>query len=83
MTILVTGSAGFIGANFVLDWLAINDEAVVSLDKLTYAGNLQSLASLEGDSRHTFVHGDIGDQELVAGGGGWPSTSLAQCSASR
>lgn len=67
MTILVTGSAGFIGANFVLDWLAINDEAVVSLDKLTYAGNLQNLASLEGDVRHTFVHGDIGDQVLVAG----------------
>lgn len=66
MTILVTGSAGFIGANFVLDWLAINDEAVVSLDKLTYAGNLQNLASLEGDARHTFVQGDIGDQTLVA-----------------
>jgi len=66
MTILVTGSAGFIGANFVLDWLAINDEAVVSLDKLTYAGNQQNLASLEGDNRHTFVQGDIADQALVA-----------------
>ena len=66
MTILVTGSAGFIGANFVLDWLAVNNESVVSLDKLTYAGNLQNLATLEGDSRHTFVHGDIGDHALVA-----------------
>ncbi|MGQ7957254.1 dTDP-glucose 4,6-dehydratase [Pseudomonas sp. SP16.1] len=66
MTILVTGSAGFIGANFVLDWLAHHDEAVVSLDKLTYAGNLANLQSLEADARHTFVQGDIGDQALVA-----------------
>lgn len=66
MTILVTGGAGFIGANFVLDWLADNDEAVVNLDKLTYAGNLQTLCSLQGDQRHIFVHGDIGDSELVA-----------------
>ncbi|WP_370600229.1 dTDP-glucose 4,6-dehydratase [Pseudomonas nitroreducens] len=66
MTILVTGSAGFIGANFVLDWLAGNDEKVISLDKLTYAGNRQNLASLESDERHVFVHGDIGDGELVA-----------------
>lgn len=66
MTILVTGGAGFIGANFVLDWLADNDEAVVNLDKLTYAGNLQTLSSLQGDQRHIFVHGDIGDSELVA-----------------
>ncbi|MDM3888166.1 dTDP-glucose 4,6-dehydratase [Pseudomonas sp. BCRC 81390] len=66
MTILVTGGAGFIGANFVLDWLADNDEAVVNLDKLTYAGNLQTLASLQGDQRHIFVHGDIGDSTLVA-----------------
>jgi dTDP-glucose 4,6-dehydratase len=65
MTIFVTGSAGFIGANFVLDWLAAHDEAVVSLDKLTYAGNLQNLVSLEGDARNTFVQGDIGDRELV------------------
>jgi len=63
--ILVTGSAGFIGANFVLDWLAQHDEAVVGLDKLTYAGNLESLASLKDDPRHIFVHGDIGDAELV------------------
>ncbi|MCE5986572.1 dTDP-glucose 4,6-dehydratase [Pseudomonas sp. 5FOS] len=66
MTILVTGGAGFIGANFVLDWLAGNDEPVVNLDKLTYAGNLQTLSSLQGDKRHIFVHGDIGDSELVA-----------------
>ncbi|MBT9234957.1 dTDP-glucose 4,6-dehydratase [Pseudomonas inefficax] len=65
MTILVTGGAGFIGANFVLDWLAGNDEPVVNLDKLTYAGNLQTLSSLQGDARHTFVHGDIGDSALV------------------
>ena len=63
--ILVTGAAGFIGANFVLDWLAQSDEPVVNLDKLTYAGNLQSLASLNGDSRHIFVQGDIGDRALV------------------
>ena len=63
--ILVTGGAGFIGANFVLDWLASCDEPVLTLDKLTYAGNLENLASLQGDSRHTFVQGDIGDAELV------------------
>ncbi len=65
MCILVTGSAGFIGANFVLDWLATHDESVISLDKLTYAGNLKNLASLEGDRRHVFVQGDIGDFQLV------------------
>ena len=63
--ILVTGGAGFIGANFVLDWLAQSDEPVVNLDKLTYAGNRENLASLEGDGRHHFVHGDIGDSALV------------------
>ncbi|WP_291014209.1 dTDP-glucose 4,6-dehydratase [Hydrogenophaga sp.] len=63
--ILVTGGAGFIGANFVLDWLAQCDEPVVNLDKLTYAGNLENLASLKGDARHVFVQGDIGDAELV------------------
>ena len=63
--ILVTGSAGFIGSNFVLDWLAHQDEAVIGLDKLTYAGNLENLASLKGDARHTFVRGDIGDKELL------------------
>lgn len=65
MTILVTGSAGFIGANFVLDWLAQNDETVINLDKLTYAGNLQNLDSVKDDPRHIFVHGDIGDDTLV------------------
>ena len=63
--ILVTGGAGFIGANFVLDWCAHGDEALVNLDKLTYAGNLRSLAALAGDPRHTFVRGDIGDADLV------------------
>ena len=66
MTILVTGGAGFIGGNFVLDWLAAHDETVVNLDKLTYAGNLQTLASLQQNPHHVFVHGDIGDRELVA-----------------
>jgi len=66
MTILVTGGAGFIGSNFVIDWLAHHDEPVVNLDKLTYAGNLQNLASLEGNPRHHFVRGDIGDNASVA-----------------
>ena len=66
MTILITGAAGFIGANFVLDWLAQSDELVVNLDKLTYAGNLETLASLDGDARHIFVQGDIGDSGLAA-----------------
>ena len=65
--ILVTGGAGFIGSNFVLDWLAQSDEAVVNLDALTYAGNLENLASLQGDSRHRFVRGDIGDLDLLSG----------------
>ena len=64
--ILVTGSAGFIGSNFVLDWLTQSDETVISLDKLTYAGNLENLATLKDDPRHIFVHGDIGDTQLVA-----------------
>jgi dTDP-glucose 4,6-dehydratase len=66
MSILVTGGAGFIGSNFVLDWLAQSDEVVVNLDKLTYAGNLENLASLQGDARHVFVQGDIGDFDLMA-----------------
>ncbi|MCP5241088.1 MAG: dTDP-glucose 4,6-dehydratase [Zoogloeaceae bacterium] len=65
--ILVTGGAGFIGGNFVLDWVAATGEAVVNLDKLTYAGNLETLKSLEGDARHLFVRGDICDRALVAG----------------
>ena len=65
MSILVTGGAGFIGANFVLDWLAQHDELVVNLDKLTYAGNLENLAGLQGDTRHIFARGDIGDTALV------------------
>ncbi|MDZ5456546.1 dTDP-glucose 4,6-dehydratase [Azohydromonas lata] len=65
MTILVTGGAGFIGSNFVLDWIAQVGEPVVNLDALTYAGNLRNLASLQGDARHVFVHGDICDRALV------------------
>ena len=63
--ILVTGGAGFIGSNFVLDWLSQSDESVINLDKLTYAGNRENLISLEGDARHFFVQGDIGDSLLV------------------
>jgi len=65
--ILVTGGAGFIGANFVLDWLAQSDEAVLNVDKLTYAGNLNNLSTLQNDARHVFVRGDICDQEMIAG----------------
>lgn len=64
--ILVTGGAGFIGSNFVLDWLSALDEPVVNLDKLTYAGNPANLAALSGDPRHHFVHGDICDRALVS-----------------
>jgi dTDP-glucose 4,6-dehydratase len=63
--ILVTGGAGFIGANFVLDWFAHVDEPLVNLDKLTYAGNVRSLAPLVADKRHVFVRGDIGDAKTV------------------
>jgi dTDP-glucose 4,6-dehydratase len=63
--ILVTGGAGFIGSNFVLDWFARGSEPVVNLDKLTYAGNLGSLASLAGDARHVFVHADISARSRV------------------
>ena len=65
MTILVTGGAGFIGSNFVLDWLAQSDETVINLDKLTYAGNRANLAAIAGDARHQFVHGDICDRPLL------------------
>lgn len=64
--ILITGGAGFIGSNFVLDWLAQSDEAVINLDKLTYAGNINNLVSVSKDPRHIFVHGDIGDTAHVA-----------------
>ena len=63
--ILVTGGAGFIGANFVIDWLTEGNEPVVNLDKLTYAGNLENLRPLQGDARHVFVQGDIGDRAVV------------------
>ncbi len=64
--LLIAGGAGFIGGNFVLDWFAGSDEPIVNLDKLTYAGNLDTLKSLDGDSRHHFVRGDIGDRALVS-----------------
>ena len=66
MSVLVTGGAGFIGSNFVLDWLNQSDEPVINLDKLTYAGNLENLTSLQGDPRHIFMRGDIGDVALVS-----------------
>jgi dTDP-glucose 4,6-dehydratase len=68
MTILVTGGAGFIGSNFVLEWFkdpSVAGESVVNLDALTYAGNLENLSSLEGNTKHQFVKGDITDAELV------------------
>jgi dTDP-glucose 4,6-dehydratase len=65
VTILVTGGAGFIGSNFVLDWLKHSDERVVNLDALTYAGNLHNVAALRGDARHIFVQGDITDRALI------------------
>ncbi len=65
-TILVTGGAGFIGGNFVLQMLADTDVRIINLDKLTYAGNLDTLASVQGQPRHVFVQGDIGDRALVA-----------------
>jgi dTDP-glucose 4,6-dehydratase len=66
MTIVVTGGAGFIGANFVLDWVGASSETIINLDKLAYAGNLETLATLEGNDQHIFVRGDIGDSELIA-----------------
>ncbi|MEG1588741.1 MAG: GDP-mannose 4,6-dehydratase [Mucinivorans sp.] len=63
--LFVTGGAGFIGSNFVLDWLSACDEPVLTLDLLTYAGNAGNLARLAGDPRHIFVQGDIGDRALV------------------
>jgi dTDP-glucose 4,6-dehydratase len=66
MTIVVTGGAGFIGSNFVLEWLQCTDEPVVNVDKLTYAGNLGNLVSLEGDPRHLFVRSDIANRSLIS-----------------
>ena len=66
MTILVTGGAGFIGSNFVLDWLIQSDENVINLDKLSYAGNLRNLDPVKDNPNHVFVHGDIGDSALLA-----------------
>src|SRR5258705_7596619 len=63
--LLVTGGAGFIGANFVLSMIAATGEAIVNIDKLTYAGSLENLAALVGDARHSFVRGDISDRVLV------------------
>ncbi len=65
MALLVTGGAGFIGSNFVLDWLGQSDEPVINLDKLTYAGNRENLAALAEDPRHVFVQGDICDRALI------------------
>jgi dTDP-glucose 4,6-dehydratase len=65
MTVIVTGGAGFIGSNFVLDWLAQGDEPIVNLDALTYAGNLHNLDSLRGNAKHVFVQGDICDRALM------------------
>ncbi|MCM2400161.1 dTDP-glucose 4,6-dehydratase [Rhizobium sp. S153] len=67
MTIVVTGGAGFIGSNFVIEWLKHCDEPVINIDKLTYAGNLGNLASLKGDPRHIFVRADIADSSLISG----------------
>src|SRR5579863_546133 len=64
-TIVVTGGAGFIGSNFILDWFGAEASPVVTLDKLTYAGNLRNLDRVAGDSRHTFVPGDICDPDLT------------------
>lgn len=66
MAVLVTGGCGFIGSNFVADWLAAGDEPIINLDKLTYAGNIASIARHMGDKRHVFVKGDIADDKLVA-----------------
>jgi dTDP-glucose 4,6-dehydratase len=66
MTILVTGAAGFIGSNFLLDWFDQSKEDVISFDLLTYAGNLENLSPLDGNPHHHFVHGNIGDRDLVS-----------------
>jgi dTDP-glucose 4,6-dehydratase len=65
MAIIVTGGAGFIGSNFVIDWLSQSDEVVINLDKLTYAGNLHNIESLNSNPNHVFIQGDIGNIELI------------------
>ena len=65
--IFVTGGAGFIGSNFVIDWLNTEGSPVINFDKLTYAGNMENLATLANDSRHIFVCGDINDRKLLEG----------------
>ena len=65
MSILVTGAAGFIGSNFVLNWLEKNKEKVIALINLTYAGNLENLKSVEKNPNYEFVQGDIGDSNLL------------------
>lgn len=65
MTVLVTGGAGFIGSNFILNWLAQSDETIVNLDLLTYAGNIENLSSVKNDKRHIFIKGDIGNSVLL------------------
>jgi len=64
--VLVTGGAGFIGTNLILQWLSSEHSPVINLDKLTYAGNLKNLEQVSGNPRYTFVHGDIGDRQFVA-----------------
>ena len=66
MAILVTGAAGFIGSNFVLDWLSQSQEEVISLDSLTYAGNLENLSTLDNNPHHHFIQGNIGDRDLMS-----------------
>ncbi|MBD0306499.1 MAG: dTDP-glucose 4,6-dehydratase [Nitrospiraceae bacterium] len=66
MSIFITGGAGFIGSNFVLDWLRQHDEPIINLDKLTYAGNINNLTALHEDARHTFVQADVSDREVLA-----------------
>lgn len=66
MSIMVTGGAGFIGSNFVLEWLKIDDEKVINFDKLTYAGNINNLISLQACERHQFIQGDIADNTVVS-----------------
>jgi dTDP-glucose 4,6-dehydratase len=76
MVILICGGSGFIGANFVLDWIAASDEPLVNLDKLTYAGNLETLASVQDHPCYTFVQGDIGDPCWWSAC--WPTTGRAR-----